>query len=818
MSTISQGPTTIAIDVDSLPAAPALAYGEEWQKTKTGVDLLSMTFPSTSLKAGVKVIYGSPKPERGRPVIELSNVPTLDKVLPTNVIDKARANLNKALERAQHSAGSGGSPPWGVQIANFGYVSLAAILFLPNISVVKEFVERLRRVLGWVDHEVAKHDVAFALWLKNLLLNQQGVMRHHFTPTTDPEVNIRSIFYIIKENFVDDETVRIVMATFRDHYGADGRYLFIAPLELEAWRLSLKRGEEPYFPWNWQEKKVHCGRVEKAFSIVLLPEHWGAICIDFSKHRISFGDSLNYKVPQDAMAAIWRWLHCLGQDISLWDQNISKFDVPQQPLTSGSCAINAANTIERTINPGVERWTHPRSPYHRIRILKLLTGYSKVSLGAGLWLLKAMTNTFSSSMQLEDLLPNVIDCDVEQAHINVGVNASANHKTELELERDACEIKPEVLFDDWEMAQLELEEESLDNVISPLSGIHDVESSVITEPWRPEVGTMFDSLDNAELQIKDWARNDGFEVKRGYMKSCAENLGMYLVFEIVAGIVCIANIPWYQTVRFDCAYGRVHKEKKVLDPSKHRNASSKHINCPFHINVRSPKKIAPSWYITTIIENHNHELHPGAASFGRDMLKLNSEMVAMIQTYSKANIELGKVLTMLKKEWPEHHFVHRQVSNIILKTKHARELPDVPQVVQLLGLLHDHQQEDSRWFIRKDIDPSSGHLRRLFWMNPVQRELYLRYRDVILNDSTAQTNRFNKPLNIFIVVYADGKSRMVGCALISGETTDDYEWILRSLLEAGEGLAPAVIVVDEDPAMEAACAIVIPEAAMINCI
>jgi hypothetical protein len=233
--------------------------------------------------------------------------------------------LNKALEKAQHSAGSGGSPPWGVQIANLGYVSLAAVLFLPNILIVKEFVERLRRVLSWVDNEIIKHDVAFSVWLKNLLLNEPGVMRRHFTPTTDPEVNIHSIFYLIEENFVDDETVRIVMAIFRDYYGDDGRYLFIAPLELEAWRRSLDREDEPYFPWNWQEKKVHSGRVEKAFSLVLLPEHWGAICIDFSKRRIFFGDSLDYEVPQDAMAVIWRWLHSVGQDISSWDQTISKF-------------------------------------------------------------------------------------------------------------------------------------------------------------------------------------------------------------------------------------------------------------------------------------------------------------------------------------------------------------------------------------------------------------------------------------------------------------------------------------------------------------
>jgi hypothetical protein len=271
-------------------------------------------------------------------------------------------------------------------------------------------------------------------------------------------------------------------------------------------------------------------------------------------------------------------------------------------------------------------------------------------------------------------------------------------------------------------------------------------------------------------------------------------------------------------VRFECSHARNHKEKKVLDPFKQRNASSKRINCGFHINVRSPKNIAPHWHITTVVENHNHELHPGAASFGRDVLKLDPEMVAKIQLYSKADIGLRKVLILLKEEWTDRHFVARQVANALLKAKREAGQPDVPQVVQLLGLLHDNQREDGRWFIRKDIDEDSGRLQRLFWMNPVQRELYLRYRDVVLNDSTAQTNRFNMPLNTFVVVDTNGKSRMVGCALISSETTDDYEWILRSLLEAGEGLAPAVIIVDEDPAMEAACAAVIPETAIVNCI
>jgi hypothetical protein len=260
--------------------------------------------------------------------MELEDVPKLDKVPPTDVIDRARANLNNAIERAQHSAGSSGLPPRGIQIANLGCFSLAAILFLPNVFIVKEFVERLGRVLRWVDSEVTKQDVAFVQWVRNLLLNEPGIMQRNFVPTSDAQVNIRSLFYLIDENFVDDESVRIIMAHFNDLYGVDGRYFFIAPLDLETWRGSLDSEDKPFFPWNWQEKQIRSGRVEKVFATVLLPEHWGAICVDLAKRRIFFGDFLNYKVPQDAMTAIWRWPDRIGQDVSTWDRNIGKSTFP----------------------------------------------------------------------------------------------------------------------------------------------------------------------------------------------------------------------------------------------------------------------------------------------------------------------------------------------------------------------------------------------------------------------------------------------------------------------------------------------------------
>ena len=267
-----------------------------------------------------------------------------------------------------------------------------------------------------------------------------------------------------------------------------------------------------------------------------------------------------------------------------------------------------------------------------------------------------------------------------------------------------------------------------------------------------------------------------------------------------------------QTVRFDCDQGRKHKEKKILDPFKHRNASSKRINCPTHINIRSPKSIAPHWRITTVVENHNHELHSDAIRFGRDLLKLSPEVVAKIQFYVKADIGLRKVLLLLKEEWPDTHFVPRHVSNAILKAKREGRSVNVLQAVQLLGLLHDKEREDHRWFVRRDVDEISGRLQRVFWMDPTQRILYLRYRDVVLNDSAAQTNRFSMTLNSFVVVNNDGRSR----ALVCGRERTTTSGSSSNCWKPVKGLAPRIIVVDEDPEVEAACMSQMLDTAIIN--
>jgi hypothetical protein len=267
----------------------------------------------------------------------------------------------------------------------------------------------------------------------------------------------------------------------------------------------------------------------------------------------------------------------------------------------------------------------------------------------------------------------------------------------------------------------------------------------------------------------------------------------------------------------ECDHGRRPVSKKVGDPFRQHSSKSKRISCTFHINIRSPKAIAPLWRITTVAGTHNHDLHLDTVRFARDMVKMTPEMTERIKHYATADIGLRSVLCLLRKDWPDHNFLARNVSNAIAKVKRGGLL-ELSEAAQLVLKLHDRQAEDATFFFRKDVEEVTGRLRRLFWMEPQQRVLYLRYNDIVLNDNTANTNRFNMALSTFVIVDANAKSRIAACALVSGETTADYEWILEQLLEASDGVAPGVLLVDEDPAMEAACASTIPQTTMLNCI
>ncbi|CAB5166758.1 unnamed protein product [Rhizophagus irregularis] len=84
-------------------------------------------------------------------------------------------------------------------------------------------------------------------------------------------------------------------------------------------------------------------------------------------------------------------------------------------------------------------------------------------------------------------------------------------------------------------------------------------------------------------------------------------------------------------------------------------------------------------------------------------------------------------LEILKKKYPEHVFHKQDVYNSIYKL-HENNKDENLDSGLLLNVLFEKMTEDSNW-----------------------KDLYQRFNDVVLNDNTCKTNKYNMYLNVFMV-------------------------------------------------------------------
>ena len=86
-------------------------------------------------------------------------------------------------------------------------------------------------------------------------------------------------------------------------------------------------------------------------------------------------------------------------------------------------------------------------------------------------------------------------------------------------------------------------------------------------------------------------------------------------------------------------------------------------------------------------------------------------------------------------------------------------------------------------------------------MRPSQQELWARFHNIVLLDTTAKTNRHSMILCVIIKVDNHNRSRLAATAVLLNKTKDSFVWLFRSLLTATGGLVPRLLYTDANPAM-----------------
>ncbi|RHZ65115.1 hypothetical protein Glove_319g96 [Diversispora epigaea] len=261
-------------------------------------------------------------------------------------------------------------------------------------------------------------------------------------------------------------------------------------------------------------------------------------------------------------------------------------------------------------------------------------------------------------------------------------------------------------------------------------------------------------------------------------------------------------LSWEEVDKFVKAYSKQQGfgVARKRDTRDHRNRKSKRQKCGWHVNINCPKNVLHI-ILTTQDDVHNHPLCPDAQHYASIYWNISEDVLNEIQFLTEhGNLTIGTQRKLLKAKFSTEFILDCNLSNTIQKFKiHSNKNLDASH---LLTILIEQKSHDHGWAVEFELD-DENRLVRLFWISPAQIVFWLEYHDVILNDNTAKTNRYQMPLSLFLTVDNNTRSCLVVQALVSDKTTESYNWILGYIKKATI-TEPLVFVTDANPAVDAA--------------
>ncbi|KAL8507989.1 hypothetical protein ACS0TY_018512 [Phlomoides rotata] len=129
--------------------------------------------------------------------------------------------------------------------------------------------------------------------------------------------------------------------------------------------------------------------------------------------------------------------------------------------------------------------------------------------------------------------------------------------------------------------------------------------------------------------------------------------------------------------------------------------------------------------------------------------------------------------------------------------------------VTLIDMIQDQAEEESDFFYKVKMD-DEGRLAHIFWRDSMMKEDYDIYGDVMVFDTTYRTNKYELICAPFVGVNNHWKNTMFGCAFISDEKAETFEWLFNVFKKSMQGKTPMTIFTDQDLAIANAIEKVFP--------
>ncbi|KAK9689652.1 hypothetical protein RND81_09G073100 [Saponaria officinalis] len=246
-----------------------------------------------------------------------------------------------------------------------------------------------------------------------------------------------------------------------------------------------------------------------------------------------------------------------------------------------------------------------------------------------------------------------------------------------------------------------------------------------------------------------------------------------------------------QAMGFSARIGTCRRKNGVESPEYER------------ASIRTQINSEGLWEVLDHKIDHNHPLTPTQwQHHHRSERKITREEGEIIEIMTEAMVPPSVQYRVAAATSGGEEFVghtKRDHINFVNRLKmHAIEGGDASTLV---NLLNKRQTEEPGFFYRVQFG-EEGRLCHLFWRDSMMKEDYLLYHDMVIFDTTYRTNRYNLICGAFVGINNHWSNVMFGCAFLSDEKTESFEWLFNAFNESmSEDVIPLSIFTDQDLAM-----------------
>ncbi|KAG6399875.1 hypothetical protein SASPL_141360 [Salvia splendens] len=332
----------------------------------------------------------------------------------------------------------------------------------------------------------------------------------------------------------------------------------------------------------------------------------------------------------------------------------------------------------------------------------------------------------------------------------------------------------------------------------------DLYAPQVANDRKPKIGMRFATVADAFAFYNQYAREAGFSARSSSTKKNKKT----------------NELVWKQFVCFKAGQTDENRSKKRAlsgDTINSRARGEVRTDCKARASIVK-QQTGPDWSVSVFVEGHNHGLStPSKVHLLRSHCNVSIANRVLTQQLSEANIPTCQQMQLLEIEHGGPESVGCTERDIRNFEKELRDEQKGIDAETLIEFFTSEKEKNKAFFFDYETD-SENKFSRCFWADSKSRVAYSVFGDVVVFDSTYNTNNYAMIFTAFVGVNHYHQTIVFGCGFLSDEKTESYIWLLKKFIEAMPTSAPKSIITDQDQALTKALARVLPETVHRYCL